>query len=261
VHTSRFKGKTGFVVLRARHYSIQCVLAVNDTTSRQLLKYAASVTKESIVDVCGRVVEPETPVLACSQSDVELHVHEMWTVNMAAPVLPLQIEDAARGDSTDSGLAGVQLDTRLNNRVLDLRTPTSQAIFRLQAGICNAFRNSLDAMGFVEIHTPKIISAASEGGANFFKVGVVLPTTQIGFQVGYFKGEAYLAQSPQLYKQMAIAADFERVYTIGGVFRAEDSNTHRHLTEFVGLDLEMAFIVSALTDAHTRVAVTLSRGC
>ena len=80
----------------------------------------------------------------------------------------------------------------------------------------------------MEIHTPKIISAASEGGANVF-------------EVSYFKRTAYLAQSPQLYKQMAIASDFERVYTIGAVFRAEDSNTHRHLTEFVGLDLEMAF--------------------
>jgi len=116
----------------------------------------------------------------------------------------------------------------LDNRILDLRTPTNQAIFRLQAGVCALFRETLAKSGFVEIHTPKIISAASEGGANVFKVS-------------YFKGSAYLAQSPQLYKQMAIAADFDRVFTVGGVFRAEDSNTHRHLTEFVGLDLEMAF--------------------
>lgn len=80
----------------------------------------------------------------------------------------------------------------------------------------------------MEIHTPKIIPAASEGGANVFTVS-------------YFKGSAYLAQSPQLYKQMAIAADFDKVFTVGAVFRAEDSNTHRHLTEFTGLDLEMAF--------------------
>jgi len=90
------------------------------------------------------------------------------------------------------------------------------------------FRDVLTKQGFTEIHTPKIISAASEGGANVFKVS-------------YFKGSAFLAQSPQLYKQMAIAADFGKVFTVGGVFRAEDSNTHRHLTEFVGLDMEMAF--------------------
>jgi len=90
------------------------------------------------------------------------------------------------------------------------------------------FRSVLTDRKFVEINTPKIISAASEGGANVF-------------EVTYFKSSAYLAQSPQLYKQMAIAADFDRVFTIGSVFRAEDSNTHRHMTEFIGLDLEMAF--------------------
>jgi aspartyl-tRNA synthetase len=111
---------------------------------------------------------------------------------------------------------------------LDLRTPTSQGIFKIQAAICHAFRIALVSKGFTEIHTPKIISAASEGGANVF-------------EVSYFKGSAYLAQSPQLYKQMAIAGDFDKVFTIGAVFRAEDSNTHRHMTEFVGLDLEMAF--------------------
>lgn len=119
-------------------------------------------------------------------------------------------------------------DTRLDNRILDLRTPTNQAIFRLEAGVCRLFREVLTRKGFTEIHTPKIIPAASEGGANVFTVS-------------YFKGSAYLAQSPQLYKQMAIAADFDKVFTIGAVFRAEDSNTHRHLTEFTGLDLEMAF--------------------
>ncbi|VVD02733.1 unnamed protein product [Leptidea sinapis] len=112
--------------------------------------------------------------------------------------------------------------------VLDLRTPANQAIFRLEAGVCRLFRDILTERAFVEIHTPKIISAASEGGANVFTVS-------------YFKSSAYLAQSPQLYKQMAIAADFDKVFTVGAVFRAEDSNTHRHLTEFVGLDLEMSF--------------------
>ena len=115
----------------------------------------------------------------------------------------------------------VNQDTRLDHRILDLRTPTNQAIFRVEAGVCQLFRDTLTKQGFVEIHTPKIISAASEGGANVF-------------EVSYFKGSAYLAQSPQLYKQMAIASDFGKVFTVGAVFRAEDSNTHRHLTEFVG---------------------------
>lgn len=108
----------------------------------------------------------------------------------------------------------------------------------------------LPFQGFVEIHTPKIIPAASEGGANVFTVS-------------YFKGSAYLAQSPQLYKQIAIAADFDKVFTVGAVFRAEDSNTHRHLTEFVGLDLEMAFkshyheVVDTIATTFTQMFVGL----
>ena len=118
--------------------------------------------------------------------------------------------------------------TRLNNRVIDLRTVTSHAIFRIQSGACELFREFLLSKDFVEIHTPKLLAAASEGGANVF-------------QVTYFDRKAYLAQSPQLYKQMLITSDFDRVFEIAPVFRAEKSYTHRHLTEFVGLDLEMVF--------------------
>ncbi|KNZ52316.1 aspartate--tRNA(Asn) ligase [Puccinia sorghi] len=121
----------------------------------------------------------------------------------------------------------VGTDTRLDNRVLDLRTPVNQAIFRVQSRVCNLFRRYLDEAGFIEIHTPKIQGAATESGASVFKLA-------------YFEQTAFLAQSPQLAKQMAIAADFERVYEIGPVFRAENSNTYRHMTEFIGLDLEMA---------------------
>jgi len=176
------------------------------------------------------VKKVDEKIESCTQQDVELHVTQVWVVSASDPQLPLQIEDAARKvtEEDEGTFARVNQDTRLDNRVLDLRTPTNQAIFRLEAGVCHLFRDTLSKKGFVEIHTPKIISAASEGGANVFKVS-------------YFKGSAFLAQSPQLYKQMAIAGDFDKVFTVGGVFRAEDSNTHRHLTEFVGLDLEMAF--------------------
>ena len=186
-------------------------------------------------------------------------------VSASDPQLPLQIEDAARKltEDDEGNFARVNQDTRLDNRVLDLRTPTNQAIFRLEAGVCQLFRDTLAKKGFVEIHTPKIISAASEGGANVFKVLSVLIiqhcSSNYAVQVSYFKGSAFLAQSPQLYKQMAIAADFDKVYTVGGVFRAEDSNTHRHLTEFVGLDLEMAFkyhyheVVDTIGDLFTQM--------
>lgn len=116
---------------------------------------------------------------------------------------------------------------RLNNRIVDLRTAPSQAIFRIQSGICNLFRTYLDAQGFIEIHTPKLQGGATESGASVF-------------ELNYFGRPAFLAQSPQLAKQMCMAADFERVYEIGPVFRAEDSNTPRHLTEYTGMDLEMA---------------------
>ena len=112
-------------------------------------------------------------------------------------------------------------------RELTLQTPSNQAIFRIQSGVCQLFREHLNSENFIEIHSPKLQGAATESGSSVFKVQ-------------YFNGTAFLAQSPQLAKQMCIAGDMERVYEIAPVFRAENSNTHRHLTEFVGLDLEMA---------------------
>lgn len=232
LHTSRSKGKQCFLVIRQQQYTVQCLAHVSNTVSRQLVKFAAGIPKESIVDVYGMVATVPREIESCTQKTVEIHVDQIWVVSEALSQLPLQVEDAARPvkDEVDSEALHIRVnqDTRLDNRILDLRTPANQAIFRLEAGVCKLFRDILTEKGFTEIHTPKIISAASEGGANVFTVS-------------YFKTSAYLAQSPQLYKQMAIAADFDKVFTIGAVFRAEDSNTHRHLTEFVGLDLEMAF--------------------
>jgi nondiscriminating aspartyl-tRNA synthetase len=228
LHTSRVKGKTCFIVIRQRISTVQGALFVGPNASKQMIKFIGGVSKESIVDVQGTVKTVDNKVESCSQQDVELEIQQFFVVSEAEPQLPLQIEDASRAATEDTSLAVVNLDTRLNNRVLDLRTQTSQAIFKIEAGVCDIFRSALNKRGFIEIHTPKIISAPSEGGANVF-------------EVNYFKGSAYLAQSPQLYKQMAIAGDFGKVFTVGAVFRAEDSNTHRHLTEFVGLDLEMAF--------------------
>ena len=120
----------------------------------------------------------------------------------------------------------VKMNTRLDNRVLDLRVPTTQAIFKLQSGVAHLFREYLDSKDFIEIHSPKLIGGASEGGSDVFKFK-------------YFNQDACLAQSPQLYKQMCIISDFKRVYEIGPVFRAENSFTSRHLCEFTGLDIEM----------------------
>lgn len=228
LQTSRSKGKQCFFVLRQSKWTVQALVYVGERVSKQMVKFTAGVTKESIVDVEGYVRTVSQKVTSCSQQEVELHCEQVWVVSAALPRLPLLVEDASRPDNPDDELATVKQDTRLDNRIIDLRTTTNQAIFRVEAGICKLFRDSLTEKGFLEIHTPKIISAASEGGANVFTVS-------------YFKSNAYLAQSPQLYKQMAISADFDKVFTVGAVFRAEDSNTHRHLTEFVGLDMEMAF--------------------
>jgi len=230
LHTSRSKGKQCFFVVRQQQATIQCIAYVSEKVSKQMIKFISRITKESIIDVEAIVKKTNEKIESCSQQDTELHVTQVWVVSASEEKLPLQIEDASRRvtEEDEGTFARANQDTRLDNRILDLRTPANQAIYRLEAGVCQLFRETLSKKGFVEIHTPKIISAASEGGANVFKVS-------------YFKGSAFLAQSPQLYKQMAIASDFDKVYTVGAVFRAEDSNTHRHLTEFVGLDLEMAF--------------------
>lgn len=144
--------------------------------------------------------------------------------------LPFQLKDANRpeGSLDEEGAVRVSQDTRLDNRILDLRTTAMQGIIRISGMVCHLFREALMRERFVEIHTPKLIGGASEGGSNVFKLQ-------------YFDRPACLAQSPQLYKQMAVTADFDGVFEIAPVFRAENSNTHRHLCEFTGLDMEMAF--------------------
>lgn len=179
----------------------------------------------------GVVKAVDQEIQSATQKDVELAVQRIYTVSEAAAPLPLQVEDAARREPApgeESTFEPVGREVRLDNRVLDTRAPAHIGIFRLQSAVGQFFREFLHGEDFVEIHTPKLIGAASEGGADVF-------------EVKYFGGKAFLAQSPQLYKQMAVNSDLMRVFEIGPVFRAENSNTHRHLTEFVGLDIEMAF--------------------
>ncbi|THH16744.1 hypothetical protein EW146_g3944 [Bondarzewia mesenterica] len=231
VHTLRAQGnKMVFFNLRQRIHSVQALLIVTpEKVSKQMVKWAASLGNESIVLVEGVAKAAPEEIKSATVSDVEIHIDKIHLIAGLEGRLPFTIDDAQRPDADeaiDAQFSRVLLDTRLNNRVVDLRTQTNQAIFKLQSSIGSLFREYLDSQGFIEIHSPKLQAAATESGASVFKVS-------------YFKGSAFLAQSPQLAKQMAIAADFERVYEVGPVFRAEDSNTHRHLTEFMGLDLEM----------------------
>ncbi|CAO2821732.1 unnamed protein product [Amaranthus hypochondriacus] len=225
--------KMAFVVVREAGYTVQCVLMVaKEKVSEQMVKFANTLSRESIVDIFGVVSVPNEAIKGTSQQ-VEIQVRKIYCINRAVPTLPINIEDAARSEAEieealkdGKQLVRVNQDTRLNFRVLDLRTPANQAIFHLSSEVEHIFRVFLRSEGFRGIHTPKLMGGTSEGGAAVFRLD--------------YKGQpACLAQSPQLHKQMSISGDFRRVFEVGPVFRAEDSFTHRHLCEFTGLDAEM----------------------
>lgn len=234
IHNTRQQGATlSFLTFRQQSDLIQGLVKINKedgSVSKQMVKWCSSLNLESIVLVRGIVTKVDEPIKSATVQDLEIHIKEIFTISETPAELPILLEDASRSEqeAEQAGLPVVNLDTRLDSRVIDLRTVTNQAIFKIQSGVCSLFREFLNKRSFTEIHTPKLLGAASEGGANVF-------------EVTYFKNKAYLAQSPQFYKQQLMVADFEKVFEIAPVFRAENSNTHRHLTEFTGLDLEMTF--------------------
>ncbi|KAE8804461.1 aspartate--tRNA ligase 2, cytoplasmic-like [Hordeum vulgare] len=222
--------KVAFLELRQGMSTVQCVLA----GSAQMALFALSLPKESVVFVEGAVALLDKPLRYTTVQEVEIQVRKLYCVSRAKPKLPISVEDAGRS-AEEFAMAeanGVQLprvgqDTRLNHPAINLRTPAVQAIFRIKHQIEHKFREYLSSRDFIGIHTPKLISGSSEGGAAVFKLE-------------YKNGKtACLAQSPQLHKQMAICGGLRRVFEVGHIFRAEDSNTHRHLCEFVGMDAEM----------------------
>lgn len=232
----RVKGGSCFLVLRQDSFDTVQACYFKDKSdpegSAKMIKYLKSLTVESVVDLEGTVAEAD--VRSCSVKDAELSIRRIHAVSKADAVLPFLVEDAARSEaeveesqSTDRPFPRLGQELRLDNRWMDLRAPANNAIMRVQSAVCQLFRESLYSRGFVEIHTPKLIAGESESGAGVF-------TTD------YFGTTACLAQSPQLYKQMAISSDLPKVFEIGPVFRAENSHTRRHLCEFTGLDLEMA---------------------
>eukprot|EP00917_Polyrhabdina_sp_WS-2016_P006572 GHVP01014663.1.p1 GENE.GHVP01014663.1~~GHVP01014663.1.p1 ORF type:complete len:459 (+),score=79.72 GHVP01014663.1:156-1379(+) len=217
------------------------------------MKHALSLPKESIIDAFGEVKKTRSPVLGCTVKDKELHVFSISVIIKAAS-LPFTVEEASRKTDNEENLSTVALDTRLNNRTIDLRTSVNLAIFRVKSKIEYAFQSYMFSNGFIKINTPKMISAASEGGANVFKLK-------------YFDREAFLAQSPQLYKQMAICSDFGKVFEVGPVFRAEHSTGHRHLTEYTGLDFEMEIkthyheLIDVIHSLVVSIFKTVEEGC
>ncbi|KAK8619843.1 hypothetical protein V6N13_066345 [Hibiscus sabdariffa] len=252
VHATRpVSKKIVFVVVRGKGFTVQCVVTTEgEGVSRRMVKFVAGLNRESIVDAIGvvSVPDPENPIKGTTQQ-VELHVRKLYCVSKAMPTLPINVEDASRSEAALQ--RGVQLprvnqDTRLNFRVIDIRTRANQGIFRIQSQVGTIFRQFLLSENFYEIQTPKLTPGSSEGGSAVFKLD--------------YKGQpACLAQSPQLYKQMAICGHKNRVFVIGPVFRAEDSYTHRHLCEFTGFDVEMEIKkhYSEVMDIVDRLFVTI----
>jgi len=204
-------GGIAFIQLRDRQGTVQ--LTVIKKENKELFKQLTALNRESVVAVKGLVKENrEAP------GGVEVLPRAVEVLSAAAAPLPMGVVDKV----------GVELDTRLNNRFMDLRRPETAAVFRIRASMLKGMRLLLEREGFIEVHTPKIVATATEGGTALFPVQ-------------YFERKAFLNQSPQLFKQIMMATGFDRVYEIGPAFRAELHDTVRHLNEFTSIDIEMAF--------------------
>lgn len=206
-----------FIVLRNEGQRIQVTIEKSIDANKEMVEIVDKLTNESTITVTGVVKENEK----VKMGGMELIPDSITVTSLSAPELPISI--------TNKDAAGI--DTRMDNRFIDLRNDINFNIFKIQTDFVRAMRQYLYENDFTEIHTPKLIGAASESGSEVFAVD-------------YFGDKAYLAQSPQFYKQMAIAAGYERVFEVAPAFRAENSNTNRHATEFTSFDLEFANITS-----------------
>jgi len=216
VHARRDHGKIAFIDLRDRSGVLQCVISPETKTYEELKEIRPQWILEITGDVKKRPEKLVNPELETGK--VELAVKECKVLSEAEE-LPIDISLEEMN---------VHIETLLDYRNLTIRNEKVGMIFKVYAEILKSYADFMSSRGFLEIKTPKILSSATEGGANFFKIK-------------YFDREAYLAQSPQFFKQAGVGA-YERVFEIGSVFRAEPHFTSRHINEFVGLDAEMGFI-------------------
>jgi len=212
VHALRDQKRVQFIVLRDETGLAQVVLAKADPPS-ELNERVSALTVESAVTIVGTVAADERVNLG----GLELKLEELELDSLAEPEVPIAADSA--------------LDKRIDWRYLDLRRPDRRLIFEVQTTAERAMREFWRQERFIELHTPKLMGSASESGAELFKAE-------------YFDRTAYLAQSPQFYKQMAMAAGFGKVFEIGPVFRANPSFTSRHDTEFTSVDVEISWIDS-----------------
>ena len=212
IHELRDLGGIIFVLLRDRDGTIQ-VTAPSKKISKELLEQIRKLRKESVIAVKGIVQEsPKAP------GGYEIIPNELKLLNESKLPLPLDTTEKVRAE----------IDTRLDARYLDLRKPSISAIFKIKSRMLHSVRLFLEEGEFIEINTPKLVGSATEGGTELF------PIT-------YFEREAFLGQSPQLYKQMMMATGFDKVYEIAPIFRAEEHDTLRHLNEVISIDMEASF--------------------
>jgi nondiscriminating aspartyl-tRNA synthetase len=212
VHAVRDQKRMQFVIVRDESGLVQVALAKQEPPS-ELNEALSALSVESAVTVEGAVVADERVKLG----GLELKLERLQVDSAAEPEVPIAPDSA--------------LDKRMDWRYLDLRRPERRLIFEVQTTVEHAMREVWHEQRFIELHSPKLMRSASESGAELFRVE-------------YFEREAYLAQSPQFYKQMAMAAGFGKVFEVGPVFRANPSFTSRHDTEFTSVDVEISWIDS-----------------
>ncbi len=206
-----------FVILRDNTAKVQVTIEKSEDANKEMVELIETLPLESTVKITGKLVDSPKVKL----NGMEIIPTNIEVTSKSSEELPFNFKD----------LEGVNLDTRLDYRFIDLRNDKNLFMFQVQSTLVRFMREYLYNNNFTEIHTPKFIGAASESGADVF-------------EVKYFDRVAYLAQSPQFYKQMAMASGFNKIFEVAPCFRAENSNTSRHATEFTSFDVEFSYINS-----------------
>ena len=223
VENFRNSKSMAFIVLKDITGKVQ--ITIEKEKNPELAEKIEQLTGDSVITVIGEVVENEY----VKMGGIEIIPEDVCLESIAdaIPIARKEIPATKKKKAVERS----SIDQRIDYRWIDLRTDENQLMFKVQTVLVNAMRQYLLEDNFIEIHTPKLIGAASESGSDVF-------------EVKYFDRNAYLAQSPQFYKQMAMASGFERIFEVGPVFRAEKSYTSKHTTEFTGFDLEFSYINS-----------------
>jgi len=237
IHEVRDLGGLVFLLVRDRTGIIQ-VTVPKKKVAPEILDAVRDVSRESVVRVAGSV-----RAIDKAPGGREIVPESFEIISRSESPLPLDVAEKVPAE----------LDTRLDSRFLDARRPRVSAVFHIRSAIVQAVHEFLYSAGFVNITTPKIVAAATEGGTELFPIA-------------YFEKEAFLNQSPQLYKQMMIGAGFERVFEIGPIFRAEEHNTTKHLNEATSIDVEIAYadhcaVMKLLEDLVVSVYAKVERDC